>query len=123
MVYNLAHNFGYGQQYLAATFAALNPLAFAFHTVLDCRETLWQPTYQAIGAHRAFFAHLHTIAAYGSFPSRMALFLAMASGKAPSFKENFCQREARLDKAQSHLILWRTVAIHKLYSHRAIDRE
>ncbi|MFP5233853.1 MAG: ISNCY family transposase [Acidobacteriota bacterium] len=54
--YNLAHNFGHGKQHLAATFAALNLLAFAFHTVLDCLETLWQQARQAIGTRKALFA-------------------------------------------------------------------
>jgi hypothetical protein len=30
--YNLAHNFGHGKKYLARMFAAINLLAFAFHT-------------------------------------------------------------------------------------------
>ena len=33
--YELEHNFGHGENYLAMTLAALNLLAFAWHTVLD----------------------------------------------------------------------------------------
>lgn len=81
--YNLAHNFGHGKQHLAATFAALNLLAFAFHTVLDCLETLWQQARQAIGTRKTFFADLHTITGYCLFPSWLTLFQALVSGKAP----------------------------------------
>ncbi len=38
--YNLAHNFGHGKKYLARTFAAMNLLAFAFHTP----ATAWNPS-------------------------------------------------------------------------------
>ena len=48
--YNLAHNFGHGKKYLARTFAAMNLLAFAFHTACDCLETLWQQAREAVGA-------------------------------------------------------------------------
>jgi hypothetical protein len=40
--YNLVHNFGHGNRYLARMFATMNLLAFAFHTACDCLETLWQ---------------------------------------------------------------------------------
>src|SRR5271167_4682156 len=36
--YELEHNFGHGQKFLAMTLAALNLLAFAWHTVLDLLE-------------------------------------------------------------------------------------
>lgn len=38
--YNLAHNFGHGKKNLVRIFAAMNLLAFAFHTACDCLETL-----------------------------------------------------------------------------------
>ena len=39
--YHLEHNFGHGKHNLAMMFAAMNLLAFAFHTVCDCLEALW----------------------------------------------------------------------------------
>jgi len=39
--YPLEHNFGHGKQHLAMTFAALNLLAFAIHTICDSGEKLW----------------------------------------------------------------------------------
>jgi len=81
--YNLAHNFGHGKKYLARTFAAMNLLAFAFHTACDCLETLWQQAREAVGARARFFQDLHTICAYVLFPSWHSLINTVASGKAP----------------------------------------
>jgi hypothetical protein len=41
VILSLEHNFGHGNQNLAMLFAAMNLLAFAFHTVCDCLEDLW----------------------------------------------------------------------------------
>ena len=81
--YNLAHNFGHGKKYLARTFAAMNLLAFAFHTACDCLETLWQQAREAVGARIRFFQDLHTITSYVLFPSWHSLINTVASGKAP----------------------------------------
>jgi len=81
--YNLAHNFGHGKNHLAQVFAAMNLLAFAFHTACDCMETLWQQARQAIGTRSGFFRELHTICAYIVFQSWTSLITTLASGKAP----------------------------------------
>ena len=81
--YNLAHNFGHGKKYLARTFAAMNLLAFAFHTACDCLETLWQQAREAVGARARFFQDLHTITAYLLFPSWRTFMFTVATGKAP----------------------------------------
>jgi hypothetical protein len=81
--YNLAHNFGHGKKYLARTFAAMNLLAFAFHTACDCLEPLWRQAREAVGARARFFQDLHTICAYVLFPSWHSLIYTVASGKAP----------------------------------------
>ena len=81
--YNLAHNFGHGKKYLARTFAAMNLLAFAFHTACDCLETLWQQAREVIGTRSRFFQDLHTITAYIVFPSWGSLINTLASSKAP----------------------------------------
>jgi hypothetical protein len=81
--YNLAHNFGHGKKYLARTFAAMNLLAFAFHTACDCLEILWQQAREAVGARVRFFQNLRTICAYVLFPSWQSLINTVASGKAP----------------------------------------
>jgi hypothetical protein len=81
--YNLAHNFGHGKKYLAQTFAAMNLLAFAFHTACDCLETLWQQAREAVGARARFFQDLHTITAYVLFPSWHSFMNTVVSGKSP----------------------------------------
>ena len=81
--YNLAHNFGHGKKYLARTFAAMNLLAFAFHTACDCLETLWQQAREAVGARARFFQDLYTITAYVLFPSWHSFINTIATGKAP----------------------------------------
>jgi hypothetical protein len=81
--YNLAHNFGHGKKYLARTFAAMNLLAFAFHTACDCLETLWQQAREAVGARARFFQDLHTITTYVLFPSWHIFMITVATGKAP----------------------------------------
>ena len=81
--YNLAHNFGHGKKYLARTFAAMNLLAFAFHTACDCLETLWQQAREAVGARARFFQDLHTITTYVLFPSWHSFMITVATGKAP----------------------------------------
>ena len=81
--YNLAHNFGHGKKYLAQTFAAMNLLAFAFHTACDCLEILWQQARQAVGTRKRFFQDLHAITAYVLFPSWHSFMNTVVSGKSP----------------------------------------
>jgi len=82
--YHLEHNFGHGKKHLAKTFAAMNLLAFAFHTVCDCLETRWQQARLVIAARTRFFLHLATICSYVLFPSWQTLIHTLISGKAPS---------------------------------------
>jgi len=81
--YNLAHNFGHGKKYLARIFAAMNLLAFAFHTANDCLETLWQQAREAKGSRSNFFQHIRTISAYFVFPSWHSLMNTLISCDAP----------------------------------------
>jgi hypothetical protein len=81
--YHLAHHFGHGKQCLKRRFAALNLLAFAFHTVCDGVETLCQPARQAKGKRRRLFEHLRTITAYIVFPSWQSLMDSLFSSKTP----------------------------------------
>jgi Glycosyl transferase family, helical bundle domain len=67
--YHLEHNFGHGKENLAMMFAAMNLLAFAFHTVCDCLEDLWIKAREAKRARRRLFEHIRTITAYLVFPS------------------------------------------------------
>ena len=67
--YELEHNFGHGQKFLAMTLAALNLLAFAWHTVLDLLEPPWQAAREAAAKRTSFFAHILMLTAYVVFPS------------------------------------------------------
>jgi hypothetical protein len=72
--YELEHNFGHGETFLAMTLAALNLLAFAWHSALDLLEPPWQAAREAAAKRTSFFAHLLTLTTYVVFPS-WAVFL------------------------------------------------
>lgn len=80
--YHLEHNFGHGKQYLAQLFVLLNLLAFAFHTVCDSVEELWQQARVVLGTRAGFFTDLRTITAYLLFPNWRSLCEAMIHGNA-----------------------------------------
>ena len=81
--YHLEHNFGHGKQNLAMTFAAMNLLAFAFHTVCDCLEDLWNAAREAKRARKRFFEHIRTITAYLIFPDWDTLMTTLIKSKPP----------------------------------------
>jgi hypothetical protein len=81
--YHLEHNFGHGKQNLAMTFATLNLLAFAFHTVCDCLEHLWNAARQAKRARKRFFEHIRTITAYLVFPDWQTLMITLIKSRPP----------------------------------------
>src|SRR5271169_1148972 len=72
--YELEHNFGHGETFLAMMLAALNLLAFAWHAALDLLEPPWQAAREAAAKRTSFFAHLLTLTTYVGFPS-WAVFL------------------------------------------------
>jgi hypothetical protein len=81
--YHLEHNFGHGKRHLAMTFAAMNLLAFAFHTVCDCLEDLWSAAREAKRARKRFFEHIRTITAYLVFPNWDTLMTTLIKSKPP----------------------------------------
>ena len=81
--YELEHNFGHGQNYLAMTLAALNMLAFAWHTILDLLEPPWQRARQAAETRNSFFAYLLTMTRLVIFPAWSELLEALASFSLP----------------------------------------
>ena len=81
--YHLEHNFGHGKQHLAMTFAAMNLLAFAFHTACDCLEALWIRARAAKRARHRFFEHIRTITAYLVFPDWQTLMTTLIQSKPP----------------------------------------
>src|SRR5271157_41030 len=77
--YELEHNFGHGETYLAMTLAALNLLAFAWHTVLDLLEPPWRKARQAAEKRMSFFAYLVTLTSFVVFPAWSDLLEALAT--------------------------------------------
>jgi hypothetical protein len=81
--YELEHNFGHGKRFLAMTMAALNLLAFAWHSTLDLLEPPWQAARQAAAKRTSFFAHILTLTAYVIFPSWQVFLQAVATFTIP----------------------------------------
>jgi hypothetical protein len=81
--YELEHNFGHGQTFLAMTLAALNLLAFAWHAALDLLEPPWQAAREAAAKRTSFFAHILMLTAYVIFPSWQVFLKAIATFTIP----------------------------------------
>ena len=81
--YELDHNFGHGEAFLAMTLAALNLLAFAWHTVLDLLEPPWQKAREAAEKRTSFFAYIGTLTSFVIFPSWPELLEALATFTIP----------------------------------------
>jgi hypothetical protein len=78
--YHLEHNFGHGQQYLAALLLSLNLLAFLFHTVLDLVDERYQAIRRTLGTRRTFFQDLETLLRYVPLADWNALWTFMFDG-------------------------------------------
>ena len=81
--YCLEHNFGHGTNRLAMLFAAMNLLAFAFHTVCDIIEARWRDARNAKGSRKRFFEHIRTLSAYLVFPSWAVFLETLIASKPP----------------------------------------
>lgn len=81
--YELEHNFGHGQEFLAMMLASLNLLAFAWHTVLDVIEPPWQKAREAAHKRSSFFAYLATITSFVVFPSWSDLLQTLSTFSIP----------------------------------------
>ena len=81
--YELEHNFGHGKRFLAMTMAALNLLAFAWHTVLDLVEPPWRRAREAAEKRTSFFAYLGTLTSFVVFPAWSELLEALATFTIP----------------------------------------
>ena len=81
--YELAHNFGHGQQFLAQVMAAFNLLAFAWHSVLDLLEPPWQAAREAATKRTRFFTHIVTLTAFVIFPDWSTFLESLATYTIP----------------------------------------
>ena len=67
--YHVEHNFGHGQQYLAAVMLSLNLLAFLFHTVLEWSDDKYALLRRVLARRQTFFDDLRTLTRYMVFDS------------------------------------------------------
>ncbi|MGR3278882.1 ISNCY family transposase [Acaryochloris marina NIES-2412] len=67
--YHLEHNFGHGQNNLAAVLLVLNLLAFLFHTVLHMVDSSYQRMRKQRGTRQGFFHDIQTLTKYLLFES------------------------------------------------------
>jgi len=65
------------------TLSALNLLAFAWHTVLELRESPWLAAREAAVTRTSFFAHILMLSAYVLFPSWQTLLESLATFSVP----------------------------------------
>jgi len=77
--YELEHNFGHGENFLAMTLASLNLLAFAWHTLLDLLEPPWRRAREAAEKRKSFFSYLATVTSFAVFPAWSDLLEALAT--------------------------------------------
>ena len=65
--YNLEHNFGHGKKHLSSLLAAMNILAFLFHTFLEFADGKYKELRQKLGARKRFFQHIRALTCYVCF--------------------------------------------------------
>lgn len=78
--YHLEHNFGHGQQHLASLLAAMNLLAFLFHTVLGFTDEHYRLIRAALPTRKTFFQDVRALTRYLYFPSWAGLLRFMMRG-------------------------------------------
>jgi hypothetical protein len=78
--YHVEHNFGHGQQYLAAFLLSLNLLAFLFHTVLEWSDDQYALLRQVLARRQSFFEDLRALTRYMVFESWQHLLDFMLRG-------------------------------------------
>jgi hypothetical protein len=86
--YNLAHNFGHGENNLAKVLATLNLLAFSFHNVCDVLVDLWKRARKKVGKRTSFFSEIVAICKYHVFESWTALITSIITGRLPSHQQS-----------------------------------
>jgi hypothetical protein len=78
--YHLEHNFGHGQQHLAALLATFNLLAFLLHTLLDLLDAKYHLLRQTLVSRKTFFDDLRALTRYLCFASWAHLLDFMLQG-------------------------------------------
>jgi len=78
--YHLEHNFGHGKQHLSSLLAAMNILAFLFHTVLGFTDEHYRLVRAALPTRKTFFQDVRALTRYLCFPSWEGLLRFMMRG-------------------------------------------
>jgi Fe2+ or Zn2+ uptake regulation protein len=78
--YHIEHNFGHGEQHLAAILLSLNLLAFLLHTILDLVNEQYRAIRHALGRRRTFFQDLEALLRYFFFDTWEDVFSFMFHG-------------------------------------------
>jgi hypothetical protein len=81
--YELTHNFGHGKKFLAMTLAAMNLLAFAWHSVLDLLEPPWQAAREAAVKRTRFFSTIIALTTFIIFPDWETFLQSLATFEIP----------------------------------------
>ena len=86
--YHLEHNFGHGEEHLAACLVTLNLLAFLFHTVLHLVDHAYQKIRQKRGTRKGFFQDIVSLTKYLLFEDWQSLIDFMLDGFTPKQTAN-----------------------------------
>lgn len=78
--YNLEHNFGHGQQHLAALLATLNIMSLLIHTLLELLDEKYQLLRAQLPTRKTFFDDLRALTRYLYFESWEHLLTFMIEG-------------------------------------------
>jgi hypothetical protein len=78
--YHLEHNFGHGKQHLSSLLAAMNILAFLYHTFLSFADEHYRLIRATLPTRKTFFDDLRALTRYMLFPSWDALMDFMMRG-------------------------------------------
>lgn len=78
--YNLEHNYGHGNLFLASLLACLNILAYLFHTMLEFLNSKYRLLREMIGSRKRFFNDMRTMLSYFCFKSFANLLQFMEDG-------------------------------------------
>jgi hypothetical protein len=78
--YHLEHNFGHGKQHLSSLLAAMNILAFLYHTFLSFTDGHYRLIRATLPTRQTFFDDLRALTRYMLFPHWAALMDFMMRG-------------------------------------------
>lgn len=67
--YNLEHNFGHGDHYLAMVLLCLNLLAFLTHTFMEISDSIYQAIRHELGSRKTFWNDVRALLRYQNFDS------------------------------------------------------